>query len=98
MSRASPLAWARCPQVAQVVPPNAPVWDGNIKAGGNGNAWFVKGRMGLAILPGSTQVLDRATNTLVPCNATLCPFGADGRPEPLQVRPRAPASAPPPGL
>ncbi|GFR40153.1 hypothetical protein Agub_g709 [Astrephomene gubernaculifera] len=35
----------------------------------------VRGRTGTALLPGSTQVEDRATGRLLTCNETLCPFG-----------------------
>ncbi len=34
--------------------------------------------IGTAILPGSTQVLDRSTGKLVPCSATTCPYAIDG--------------------
>lgn len=33
---------------------------------------------GAVILPGSTQVLDRATGTLVDCSEELCPYAVDG--------------------
>ncbi|MGH7462598.1 MAG: extracellular solute-binding protein, partial [Longimicrobiales bacterium] len=33
----------------------------------------VQDKVGAVILPGSTEVLDRATGQLVPCDATLCP-------------------------
>ncbi|MDX2160346.1 MAG: extracellular solute-binding protein [bacterium] len=39
---------------------------------------MVNGLTGAVILPGSTEVLDRATNTLVPCDETTCPFAIDG--------------------
>jgi len=35
-------------------------------------------KVGAAILPGSKQVLDRASGKLVDCNATLCPYATDG--------------------
>ena len=38
----------------------------------------VNGTTGAVILPGSTEVLDRATGTLVPCDATTCPHAIDG--------------------
>ncbi len=37
----------------------------------------MRGRMGMAPMPGSTLVLDRATRTLVPCTAQLCPLATD---------------------
>jgi multiple sugar transport system substrate-binding protein len=38
----------------------------------------VNGTTGAVILPGSTEVLDRATGALVPCDATTCPYAIDG--------------------
>jgi multiple sugar transport system substrate-binding protein len=38
----------------------------------------VNGLTGAVITPGSTQVLDRATNQLVDCDATTCPHAIDG--------------------
>jgi multiple sugar transport system substrate-binding protein len=38
----------------------------------------VKDLVGAVITPGSTEVLDRATNTLVPCDAMTCPFAING--------------------
>ena len=38
----------------------------------------VNGKTGAVILPGSTQVLDRATGKLVPCDANTCPYAVDG--------------------
>ncbi|MDX1995495.1 MAG: extracellular solute-binding protein [bacterium] len=38
----------------------------------------VNGLTGAVITPGSTEVLDRATNTLVACDETTCPFAVDG--------------------
>jgi multiple sugar transport system substrate-binding protein len=35
-------------------------------------------KVGAAILPGSTEVLDRATGKLVPCDETTCPYAIDG--------------------
>jgi len=35
-------------------------------------------KVGAAILPGSKQVLDRASGKLVDCTATLCPYATDG--------------------
>jgi multiple sugar transport system substrate-binding protein len=35
-------------------------------------------KTGASILPGSTEVLDRATGKLVPCDATTCPYAVDG--------------------
>ncbi|GFR45316.1 hypothetical protein Agub_g6682, partial [Astrephomene gubernaculifera] len=34
----------------------------------------LRGRVGVAQLPGSTHVLDRTTGQLVPCTASICPF------------------------
>jgi multiple sugar transport system substrate-binding protein len=39
---------------------------------------MVNGLTGAVITPGSTQVLDRATNTLVACDTTTCPNAIDG--------------------
>ena len=38
----------------------------------------VQDKTGAIILPGSTQVLDRATSTLVDCDETTCPYAIDG--------------------
>jgi multiple sugar transport system substrate-binding protein len=35
-------------------------------------------KVGAAVIPGSTEVLDRATNTLVPCDEMTCPLAIDG--------------------
>lgn len=35
----------------------------------------VRGKTGTALLPGSTEVMDRRTGRLVPCNAERCPHG-----------------------
>ncbi|EFJ41572.1 hypothetical protein VOLCADRAFT_98419 [Volvox carteri f. nagariensis] len=42
-----------------------------------GNLSVVRGRMGFALLPGSTRVLDRASRQLVPCNRSSCPFATE---------------------
>ncbi len=34
----------------------------------------MQGRMGMALLPGSTRVLDRRTNTMVTCTKATCPL------------------------
>jgi multiple sugar transport system substrate-binding protein len=39
---------------------------------------LAKDKTGAVILPGSTQVLDRATGKLVDCDDTLCPYAVDG--------------------
>ena len=38
----------------------------------------VQDKVGAVILPGSTQVLDRATGKLVACDAKTCPYAIDG--------------------
>ncbi len=38
----------------------------------------VNGVTGAVITPGWTEVLDRATNELVPCDETTCPYAVDG--------------------
>src|SRR6266576_1525326 len=38
----------------------------------------VEDKVGAVILPGSKQVLDRSTGQLADCNATLCPYAANG--------------------
>ena len=38
----------------------------------------VQDKVGAVILPGSKRVLDRATGSLVDCNATICPNAIDG--------------------
>lgn len=38
----------------------------------------VNGKTGAVILPGSTQVLDRAIGKLAPCDANICPHAIDG--------------------
>ncbi len=35
-------------------------------------------KVGTVVVPGSTEVLDRATGELVPCDATTCPYAIDG--------------------
>ncbi|MCC6456652.1 MAG: extracellular solute-binding protein [Caldilineaceae bacterium] len=35
-------------------------------------------KVGAAIIPGSTEVLDRSTGELVACDATTCPYAIDG--------------------
>jgi hypothetical protein len=55
----------------------------------------VPGNVGFAPLPGAARVLDRATGSLVPCDATLCPHA---KPELVTTYnpPPAPASSPSP--
>src|SRR5467141_1756762 len=38
----------------------------------------VHDKVGAVILPGSKKVLDRSSNQLVDCNATLCPYATNG--------------------
>ena len=38
----------------------------------------VQDKVGAVILPGSTEVLDRATGELVPCDETNCPYAVNG--------------------
>src|SRR5882762_7760462 len=38
----------------------------------------VQDKVGAIILPGSKKVLDRSSNQLVECNATLCPYATNG--------------------
>jgi len=38
----------------------------------------VQDKVGAVIMPGSKQVLDRATGKLVDCDATTCPYAIDG--------------------
>src|SRR2546430_1297286 len=38
----------------------------------------VQDKVGAIILPGSKRVLDRSSNQLVDCNATLCPYATNG--------------------
>ena len=38
----------------------------------------VQDKVGAIITPGSTEVIDRATGKLVPCDETLCPYAIDG--------------------
>ena len=38
----------------------------------------VQDKVGAVVMPGTTQVLDRATGSLVDCDATTCPFAVDG--------------------
>ncbi|MEO8606500.1 MAG: extracellular solute-binding protein [Chloroflexota bacterium] len=38
----------------------------------------MKDKIAALINPGSTEVVDRATGKLVPCDATTCPFAVDG--------------------
>lgn len=35
-------------------------------------------KVGTVVVPGATEVLDRATGQLVPCDATTCPYAVDG--------------------
>jgi len=39
---------------------------------------IVMDKTGAMILPGATEVLDRATGKLVPCDETTCPYAVDG--------------------
>jgi multiple sugar transport system substrate-binding protein len=39
---------------------------------------YVQDRLGAVMLPGSTEVLDRNTGTLTPCNAQTCPYAING--------------------
>ena len=45
----------------------------------------VADKVGAVILPGSKQVLDRATGKLVACDATTCPYAVDGH-QPRAIR------------
>lgn len=48
----------------------------------------MQGRMGMALLPGSTRVLDRRTNTMVTCTKATCPLAQGHTTEvPYAVRP-----------
>jgi multiple sugar transport system substrate-binding protein len=38
----------------------------------------VQDKVGAVVMPGSTQVVDRSTGKLVPCDATTCPYAVDG--------------------
>jgi multiple sugar transport system substrate-binding protein len=38
----------------------------------------VKDKVGAVIVPGDTQVVDRATGKLVPCDSKTCPYALDG--------------------
>lgn len=38
----------------------------------------VQDKVGAVITPGATQVVDRATGKLVPCDETICPYAVDG--------------------
>jgi multiple sugar transport system substrate-binding protein len=38
----------------------------------------VQDKVGAVIMPGSTQVVDRATGKMVACDATTCPYAIDG--------------------
>jgi hypothetical protein len=35
---------------------------------------FVRGKVGVSLLPGSTRVYDRVARQMVVCNTTLCPY------------------------
>jgi multiple sugar transport system substrate-binding protein len=39
---------------------------------------IVQDKTGAMVLPGSTEVLDRETGELVPCDETTCPYAVDG--------------------
>lgn len=39
---------------------------------------IVQDKVGAVITPGATEVVDRATGELVPCDATTCPYAVDG--------------------
>ncbi len=43
----------------------------------NATATAMRGRMGVALSPGSTHVLDRQSLQLVPCTQRLCPRAQD---------------------
>ncbi|KAG2496557.1 hypothetical protein HYH03_005380 [Edaphochlamys debaryana] len=57
--------------------------DGSI---GPPDATVARGRMGFALLPGSTRVLDRATRQLAPCTKELCPLATESTLEDGQLR------------
>jgi multiple sugar transport system substrate-binding protein len=42
------------------------------------NRSTMQDKVGAAVIPGSTEVLDRATGELVACDATTCPYAIDG--------------------
>lgn len=44
---------------------------------GNAANRVVRGNVGMALLPGSTRVLDRPSRRLVPCDAKRCPLATD---------------------
>eukprot|EP00198_Chlamydomonas_reinhardtii_P006519 XP_001695855.1 predicted protein [Chlamydomonas reinhardtii] len=63
-----------------------------------------RGKLGVALMPGSFEVLNRTSNQLVPCAADTCPFGtvvpaqpgpsaSDGGPSITRVLNRAPFAA-----
>ncbi|KAG2448798.1 hypothetical protein HYH02_006149 [Chlamydomonas schloesseri] len=43
----------------------------------------VRGNVGMALLPGSTRVLDRPSRRLVPCDAKRCPLATEQAPDPM---------------
>lgn len=43
----------------------------------NGTGSFVRGLVGVELLPGSTTLLDRATNSTVACTREHCPYGVE---------------------
>ncbi|KAG2501553.1 hypothetical protein HYH03_000060 [Edaphochlamys debaryana] len=59
------------------------------------NASAYRGQLGVALMPGSFEVLNRTSNTLVPCTAELCPFATPiAEPAPAGSTPStAPASS-----
>lgn len=49
-------------------------WDFQFRIHNESVARPIKGKVGVAPLPGSTVVLDRQTDQLVPCTAVRCPY------------------------
>jgi hypothetical protein len=55
----------------------------------------VRGRIGVAELPGSPVVLDWETDTMLPCDTARCPFAVPINTRELLVQPAVPAAASP---
>lgn len=69
-------------KTAQVDPGLTPALGTRAQPSADSSArWFVRGRVGVAMLPGSALVYNRTSGRLQDCTATLCKYGADGQPE-----------------
>lgn len=55
--------------------PSGGAW--SIQRSADGQFPYMHGRLGVAPLPGSPEVLDRSANKLVPCTPSVCPYARE---------------------